>query len=895
MDSDKLLLPQTPFEMRGNLKEKEPKLISKWEEMKLYEKMLLNRKDAPEYMLHDGPPYANGDIHCGHMLNRLLKDFVVRFKAMQGYSTPFVFGFDTHGLPIEVKLSKSGIDRHKMSVVDFRKKCEEYALTQVERQMEEIKRLGVLGDYGHPYLTLQKEFEAEETKVFADLALRGLIYKGVKPVYWSPSSESALAEAEIEYHDVPAKTLYVAFPIIDGGTLLDKDVKALIWTTTPWTIPANLAITINPRFDYGVYDTGSGKVLCLVSLSNALKQLLGFEKMELLKSFKGKELEGLKAAHPLYGRESPFLCADFVTEESGTGLVHTAPDHGGDDFNVCFKYGIKPFCPVDEKGIVHSLIDPRIDGQDYEKTNDIVIEELIEKGALLKEIDIIHSYPHDWRTGKPLIFRATPQWFASIKPIREELLEAIDKIEWDPIWGKTKMQNMVKDRSDWCISRQRAWGVPIPIIYNEDGSPILKREVFDHIASIIREKGSGAWYELSEKELLPEGYSDPASPNGGFYKETDIMDVWFDSGSSWRGVLLERGMKYPADLYLEGNDQYRGWFNASLTLSVACKGLAPFKKCLTHGWVMDENWQKMSKSKGNGIDPSKVANELGADLLRLFVSSVDYRSEVKMSESIIKGISDSYRKIRNTFRFMLGNLQDGEGRTYVHEDKEYSYLPEDRFILAKLEKVKNEVLSRYEKFDFAVARDQVVSFLVNDLSSFYLDISKDPLYCDAPDSTRRKAIQDVLYKCTDNLSKLLCPIIPFTMEEVYSHFPKKDKKEALQLEDFPTESHEYTKEDLNLYERFMDVREEALKILEEGRAKGLYGSNLDAVLSLEVIDEAVKDMLDSLDEEERARLFGVAQLVYGKNGAMASQEAICFRCRRHTKLENGLCKRCAGE
>ncbi len=890
-----LLLPKTAFEMRGNLPKKEPALLEKWDKLDLYESM--NEGRGPErYTLHDGPPYANGDIHCGHMLNRLLKDFVVRYNNMMGYETPFVFGFDTHGLPIEVQLSKSGIDRKKMGIVEFRKKCREYALTQVQRQLNQIHRLGVLGDYEHPYLTLDKEFEAAEIEVFGEMALKGLIYKGVKPVYWSPVSESALAEAEIDYKDVPVKTLYVAFPIKDGKGLLPEGSKALIWTTTPWTIPSNLAITLNPRFEYGVYETDKGTLVFLKNLEEKLKETLGLTDCRLIATYNGAELEGVKAHHPLYERESPFLLADFVTDDSGTGLVHTAPDHGVDDFNVCFRYGIKPFCPVDSRGIVHMPEDKRIDGLFYEKANDQVIEELREAGALLKEEDLVHSYPHDWRTGCPLIFRATPQWFCSIAPIKDEILGEIKKVKWDPSWGEMKMANMVKDRTDWCISRQRAWGVPIPIIYNEDGSPILEKEVFAHIAELIKEKGSDAWYELPAAELLPPGYKNALSPNGNFRKETDIMDVWFDSGSSWNAVLRKRGLPFPSDLYLEGNDQYRGWFNASLTLSVALTGKAPFKVCLTHGWVMDENWQKMSKSKGNGVDPSKVANEMGADLLRLYSSSVDFRSDVKMGETAMKAVSETYRKLRNTFRFLLGNLQDG-GQAYVHEDGKYEYSLADSFIYEKLKECESEILERYERFDFSGVLSKAMSFLVSDLSGFYLDISKDILYCDAPSSPRRKAIQDVLFQAAYDLARLLNPILPFTMEEVYANLPLKEHKASLQLERMP-KPEKPSEEILSLYEAFKKSREEANRLLEEGRAKGLYGSFADVDLYLKVADEKLKAALQAAGSEEGARLYGVAklELVEDEAKVMPSQGTVCPRCRRHYEglKEGELCKRCQG-
>ena len=899
---DTLLMPRTNFEMRGNLTNKEPALISHWDDIKLYEKMNQNREGCEEFLLHDGPPYANGDIHCGHMLNRLLKDFVIRSKNMEGYKTPFIFGWDTHGLPIEVKVTKSGVDRKKMPVSEFRDLCKDYAKKQVEHQKGQIHRLGCLGDYAHPYLTLQPEFEAREIDVFAAMALKGIIYKGVKPVYWSPSSESALAEAEVEYKDISAKTLYVYFDFADGKGVVPNDSKIIIWTTTPWTIPADLAVTLNPHFTYGLFATERGNFVFLESLKDKLKETLGFSKCDLVKEFKGQELEGAMVHHPLYKRLSEVIVANFVTEESGTGCVHTAPDHGTDDFNACLKYGIKPFCPVDERGVMHLEKDDPCNGLFYEKANDVVIKELTDNGHLMKEIDIVHSYPHDWRTHKPVIFRATPQWFCSIEPIREQLLKEVHEIKWEPSWGEEKMVNMIKDRTDWCISRQRAWGVPLPIIYNEDDSPIIDEKVFKHIRDIIAKEGSNAWFKDSAKELLPDGYSNPASPHGNFRKETDIMDVWFDSGSSWNGVLRERGLSYPADLYLEGNDQYRGWFNSSLILSTAYLNEAPFKSCLTHGWVMDENWQKMSKSAGNGVDPSKVANQYGADILRLWTASVNYESDVRIGESIISTISDQYRKIRNTFRFMLGNLQDGENVPYVYPAVAPKLYPVDLWILNQEETLKNQVLKAYDTYSFASLSGALGAFLV-DLSGFYLDFAKDVLYCEKASSPRRKAIQYVLYTISYDLCLLYNPILPFTMDEVYKNIPGL-KKDSPQLEDMPKESHIYEKnKELNaLYPSFLTLRSLALKALEDKRAAGEIGSSSEASITLTCSSSALVKLLLLLEEDELARLFGVSEATIKEGPDMVNVNKMegekCDRCRKIChNLEEGpegshLCARC---
>lgn len=899
---DTLLMPKTAFEMRGNLAQKEPLFLKKWDEMDLYTLMNQNRVDCPEYMLHDGPPYANGNIHCGHMLNRLLKDFTIRYKNMMGYKTPFIFGWDTHGLPIEVQVTKSGVNRKSTPLPEFRSICAEYAHKQVENQKAQFHRLGVLGDYAHPYLTLLPEYEARQIDVFAAMALKGLIFKGVKPVYWSPSSESALAEAEIEYKDVTAKTMYVAFDVADGKGIIPNDAKIVIWTTTPWTIPADLAITLNPKFVYGLFDTNRGKLVFLESLKDHLVSELGLSQCEELKSFHGQDLEYATVHHPLYNRLSTVIVNSFVTEDSGTGCVHTAPDHGLDDFNACLKYGIKPFCPVDSRGYLRLEEGDPLNGLFYEEANDKVVELLAENGHLLKEVDITHSYPHDWRTKKPVIFRATPQWFCSIEPIRDDLLKAIHEIHWVPAWGEGKMVNMIKDRADWCISRQRAWGVPLPIIYNEDGTPIIEEAVFKHIRDLIHDNGSNIWFQKEAKDLLPEGYKNAHSPNGKFTKETDIMDVWFDSGSSWNGVLKERGLKFPADLYLEGNDQYRGWFNASLILSLAVTGKAPFTTCLTHGWVMDENWQKMSKSAGNGIDPSKVANQYGADLLRLWASQVDYQSDVRISESIIQTIAETYRKIRNTFKFMLGNLQDGEGKPYLVPDKAPELYKVDEWMLAELEDVKDKVLACYEAFDFAGVSNLIIAFLTGDLSSFYLDIAKDDLYCDGAYSERRKAYQYVIYQCVYQLCLLFNPILSFTMDEVYPNIPGV-KKASPQLEDMPKVSHDYGSSYLDEFAAFKKLREKVLKALEDERAKGVFGSSSEAAVDLVLADPKLYAVLKGMGEEEGAHLFNVSQLTV-KDGASESISVSkatgeqCPRCRNYyAKLEPvgefKLCPRCA--
>ena len=885
---DTLLMMETNFEMRGNLNIKEPLLVKKWADEKVYNKM---NEDQPlgEYMLHDGPPYANGAMHCGHMLNRILKDFVVRYKNMCGYKTPFVFGWDTHGLPIENMVTKSGVNRKTTPIFEFREKCKEYALSQVERQKSDIRRLGCLGDYDSPYLTLLPEFEAREIHVFSEMALKGLIYKGLKPVYWSPSSESALAEAEIEYHDVKAYTIYVSFDTVDGKNVVPNDTKFIIWTTTPWTLPANLAICAHPQFIYGLFKTDKGNFVFLSELKDTLIEKLGFTSCELVKEIKGSELEGILVKHPFYDRTSMLILGDYVTAETGTGLVHIAPGHGEDDFNVCLKYGIKPYCPVDEHGKLTSDAGERLAGLFYEDANLEVLKILEENNCLLKEEDIVHSYPHDWRTHKPVIFRATPQWFCSIEPIRDQLIEEIKKVNWTPKWGETRMVNMIKDRADWCISRQRAWGVPIPIIYCEDNTPIIDKDVFDHIEKLIRENGSNIWYKLSEKELLPEGYTNSHSPNGIFRKEKDIMDVWFDSGSSWNGVLNERGLKYPADLYLEGSDQYRGWFNSSLILSLAVNGKAPYKNVVSHGFVMDEHWEKMSKSKGNGIDPLKIINIYGSDVCRLRASLVDYQQDARISESIVKTISEQYRKIRNTLRFLLGNLNNGSvNDSFKEEDKVDTFEKIDLYVLARLEEVKNKVIDNMDSFNFINAISEILKFVSDDLSSFYFEITKDILYCENKTSLRRRQVQTVLNEVLFTLMRLLNPILPFTMDEVNANYPLRSK-DNVQYYRYPTKSNIYSKDLLDEYSLIKTLRNDVLKALEEKRALGEIKSSLLASVDLEIKDEKIKAIIDTYPHVEVERLFIVSKVVLKDNVEGFKGEVSNSLVSKHTGVR---CDRC---
>ncbi|EAF5603120.1 isoleucine--tRNA ligase, partial [Listeria monocytogenes] len=655
---DTLLMPKTDFPMRGNLPNKEPEWQAKWEEEKLYEKIQEKNAGRKAYILHDGPPYANGELHMGHALNKTIKDIIVRYKSMAGFSSPYVPGWDTHGLPIETAIAKKGVKRKEMSIAEFRKLCAEYAMTQVDGQRTGFKRLGINGDWENPYITLLPEYEAEQIKVFGEMAKKGYIYKGKKPVYWSPSSESALAEAEIEYQDKKSASIFVAFKVTDGKGVLDEGTNIVIWTTTPWTIPANMGITVNPDLDYVVIESAGEKYVVAEALLPSLREKLGFEDATVVKTVRGSELDRVVTKHPFYDRDSLVMNGEHATAEAGTGAVHTAPGHGEDDFLIGKKYDLEVLAPLDDRGVFTEEA-PGFEGVFYDTANKMVTEKLEEVGALLKMEFITHSYPHDWRTKKPVIFRATAQWFASIDAFRDDLLAAVKGVNWTPAWGETRLFNMVRDRGDWVISRQRAWGVPLPIFYAENGEAIITDETINHISELFREHGSNVWFERDVKDLLPAGFTHPGSPNGEFTKETDIMDVWFDSGSSHQAVLNARPeLSRPADLYMEGSDQYRGWFNSSLTTAVAITGEAPYRNVLSHGFALDGEGRKMSKSLGNTLLPGKVIKQLGADIVRLWVASVDYQADVRVSDEILKQVSEVYRKIRNTMRFLLGNIND---------------------------------------------------------------------------------------------------------------------------------------------------------------------------------------------------------------------------------------------
>lgn len=825
-----LQLGKTSFPMRGNLPNREGEWQKEWEENQIYQQRQALNEGKPSFILHDGPPYANGNIHLGHSLNKISKDIIIRSKSMSGFRAPYVPGWDTHGLPIEQVLTNKGIKRKEMTMAEYLEKCREYALSQVDKQREDFKRLGVAGDWENPYVTLDPSYEAAQIRVFGKMAEKGYIYKGLKPIYWSPSSESSLAEAEIEYKDVKSPSIYVALTVKDGKGLLEEDTAFVIWTTTPWTLPANQGIAVNPTFTYVLVEADGRKFVVAKDLMETVQQAIGWETVTVLKEFAGQEMEYMTATHPFYDRESLVILGDHVTLDAGTGLVHTAPGHGEDDYIAGNRYKLPVVSPVDSKGVFTDEA-PGFEGIFYDKANPMITDLLQEKGALLKLDFFTHSYPHDWRTKKPVIYRATPQWFASINDFRQNILDEVEKVDWIIPWGKTRLYNMVRDRGDWVISRQRAWGVPLPIFYAENGEAIITPETIEHVAELFAAHGSIIWFEKEAKDLLPEGFTHPGSPNGEFTKETDIMDVWFDSGSSHEAVLRQRPeLSFPADMYLEGSDQYRGWFNSSITTSVAINGVAPYKSVLSQGFTLDGEGRKMSKSLGNTIVPDKVIKQFGADILRLWVSSVDYEADVRVSMDILGQVAEVYRKIRNTMRFLLANTDDFDPKkdAVAYEDRRSV----DKYMTVRLNQVIKEIREEgYDKYNFMQIYRTVMNFLTVDLSSFYLDFAKDVVYIEAENDHQRRCMQTVFYETAVSLTKLLTPIIPHTTEEIWSFL--KEEEAYVQLSELPGYV-EYPNQDelLDTWAAFMDFRDKVLKALEEARNSKLIGKSLEAKLTI---------------------------------------------------------------
>ncbi|HGI8620042.1 TPA: isoleucine--tRNA ligase [Streptococcus agalactiae] len=885
-----LNLGQTAFPMRAGLPNKEPQWQEAWDQADIYKKRQALNEGKPAFHLHDGPPYANGNIHVGHALNKISKDIIVRSKSMSGFRAPYVPGWDTHGLPIEQVLAKKGVKRKEMDLAEYLEMCRDYALSQVDKQRDDFKRLGVSADWENPYITLTPDYEADQVRVFGAMADKGYIYRGAKPVYWSWSSESALAEAEIEYHDIDSTSLYYANKVKDGKGILDTDTYIVVWTTTPFTVTASRGLTVGPDMEYVVVvPVGSERKYLLAEvLADSLAAKFGWENFEIVTHHTGKELNHIVTEHPWDTEvEELVILGDHVTTDSGTGIVHTAPGFGEDDYNVGIANGLDVVVTVDSRGLMMENAGPDFEGQFYDKVTPLVKEKL---GDLLLASEVInHSYPFDWRTKKPIIWRAVPQWFASVSKFRQEILDEIEKTNFQPEWGKKRLYNMIRDRGDWVISRQRAWGVPLPIFYAEDGTAIMTKEVTDHVADLFAEYGSIVWWQRDAKDLLPAGYTHPGSPNGLFEKETDIMDVWFDSGSSWNGVMNAReNLSYPADLYLEGSDQYRGWFNSSLITSVAVNGHAPYKAVLSQGFVLDGKGEKMSKSLGNTILPSDVEKQFGAEILRLWVTSVDSSNDVRISMDILKQTSETYRKIRNTLRFLIANTSDFNPKQDAVAYENLGAV--DRYMTIKFNQVVDTINKAYAAYDFMAIYKAVVNFVTVDLSAFYLDFAKDVVYIEAANSPERRRMQTVFYDILVKLTKLLTPILPHTAEEIWSYL-EHEEEEFVQLAEMPVaQTFSGQEEILEEWSAFMTLRTQAQKALEEARNAKVIGKSLEAHLTIYASQE-VKTLLTALNSDI-ALLMIVSQLTIAdeadKPADSVSFEGVAFTVEH---AEGEVCER----
>ncbi len=907
-------LPKTEFPMRANLPQKEPEMLKKWQDEELYFNLMKRNEGRPLYVLHDGPPYANGDIHMGTALNKVLKDIIVKYKNMSGYKAPYIPGWDTHGLPIELKaMKKVGVENIN-SALDLRKVCKEFALHYVDVQKKEFMRLGSIGDYEHPYLTLQPKHEAAQIRIFGEMAKRDFIYKGLKPVYWCPECKTALAEAEIEYEEDTCHSIYVKFKVVDEQgklsalkTELDK-TYFVIWTTTTWTLPGNLAICLGPEYDYvAVHANGEYYIMAKELVESAMKAAGITEYSISETSLKGKELEYITYRHPFIDRDGLVIVGDHVTLESGTGCVHTAPGHGVEDFEVCVNNypDIPIIVPVDGDGKLTEEAG-EFCGLSTDEANKAILKKLTELNALFAVEKIMHQYPHCWRCKSPILFRATEQWFCSVDGFKDDACKAIDNVQWIPEWGGERIKGMVKDRSDWCISRQRTWGVPIPIFYCKDcGKTIINEETIKAIADLYEKEGSDAWYKYEAKDILPEGFKCECGCSE-FTKEMDIMDVWFDSGVSHEAVCNdEHGLKWPADLYLEGADQYRGWFQSSLLTSVAAKGRAPYDAVCTHGWVVDGEGKAMHKSLGNGMSPDEVTDKFGADILRLWVASSDYHADIRISNEILKQLSDVYRKVRNTARFILSNLNDFE------PDKDSIPFEKidgiDKWALARMDEVIEKCKAAYDKFDFHIVYSSIRDFCTIDLSNFYLDILKDRLYVEKADSESRRAAQTVIYSILRTLTLYLAPVLSFTAEEIWSYMPlsSNDDPASVFFNQLPEKSGVVADaEFMDRWEKIDKLRDIVNKALEEARAKKLIGKSLEAKVTLKcgrdcydfvksVEGELVSAFIVSAVEVEKSEFDGVEVEVEVAPGQK------CERCWTHNDTVGKcaehptLCARCA--
>ncbi len=915
--TETLNLPKTEFSMRANLPTREPDMLAAMYTKDLYHEMLKRNEGKESFILHDGPPFSNGNIHMGTALNKVLKDFIVKYKSMQGYYAPYIPGWDNHGMPIESAIIKQNkLDRKKMSISDFRRACHEFAMKFVGIQMDSFKRLGVLGDWDNPYLTMDPAFEAREVRVFGEMFKKGYIYKGLKPVYWCPNDETALAEAEIEYKDAPCTSIFVKFNVTDDNGKLAgicdlNNTYFIIWTTTTWTLPGNLAIAVHPRDTYAVVKADNGECYIVADMlaERTMKQG-GVENYEIIATFKGSELEYMQTKHPFLDRNSVVVNADYVTMDSGTGCVHTAPGFGAEDYLTGMKYKMDIIVPVDDRGY-QTKDAGKFAGMHYEESNVAILADLKESGALFASEDVVHSYPHCWRCKKPIIFRATPQWFCSVDAFKDAAIEAADKVEWMPKWGEDRMKSMIRERADWCISRQRHWGLPIPVVYCEKcGKPVCTDETINKIADTFAAEGSNAWFDKEASELVPEGFVCPFCGDNHFTKETDTLDGWFDSGSTHFSVLENaEDHSWPSDLYLEGADQYRGWFQSSLLTAVGAKGEgAPYKAVLTHGWVVDGEGKAMHKSLGNGVDPADVIKKYGADLLRLWAASADYTVDVRCSDNIFKQLSEIYRKIRNTARMFMANI--GTPDTDFDPNKDMVDVNElldiDKWALARMNKLVANVNKAYNNYEFHILSHDVANFCTIDMSKLYIDIVKDRLYVEKKDSKERRSAQTAMYLILNALTRMIAPILSFTADEIWgsmAHAEGDDVRSAL-LNDMPVYEEKYAFADIEAHwNNLFDMRDDVMKALEEARAAKLIGKSLEAKITISANADKLAVLKSFGDELKTVFIVSQVELTEGDSDELKVEVAVadgekCDRCWMHStdgvKTEDGyLCKRCA--
>ena len=918
-----LNLPKTDFPMRAGLPKREPDMLKHWEELDIYNEMLKKNEGKPLFNLHDGPPFSNGNIHMGHALNKCIKDFITRSYAMRGYYTPYIPGWDNHGMPIESAIIKEQKLNHKaMSVADFRSACEAYAEKYIGIQMEGFKRLGVIGDWEHPYKTMNKGFEADEVRVFGKMYKNGHIYKGLKPVYWCAHDETALAEAEIEYQDDPCTTVYVKFAMNDDlGKLshLDKSkLYFIIWTTTIWTLPGNLAIALHPDESYAIVKAANGEMYIVAeALVEKVMKVGGIDEYEIVETHSGSFFENMLASHPFLPKTSRLLLADYVTMDSGTGCVHTAPGFGADDYLTCKRYGMDMVVPVDDQG-KHTDYAGKYAGLKTDESNPIILNDMRDSGVLFASEDIVHSYPHCWRCKHPIIFRATPQWFCSVDSFKEEAVKACENVRWLPAWGQDRMASMIRERADWCISRQRRWGLPIPVFYCSDcGKPVCTDESIESVAAIFEEHGSNAWFEREAEELLPQGFKCPHCGGTHFTKETDTLDGWFDSGSTHFAAMKRDQGFWPANMYMEGGDQYRGWFQSSLLVAVGALGMgAPYKECLTHGWTVDGEGRAMHKSLGNGVDPADIVKEFGADMIRLWAGSADYHVDVRCSKEIFKQLSQNYLKFRNTARYCLGNLDGFDANDLV---KPEDMLELDKWAITKLNKLIEKAAAAYDDYEFHVVSHLINDFCVVELSNFYLDIIKDRLYCEERDGLKRRSAQTALYLILDTMTKMFAPILAFTCDEIWLAMPHRDGDDVrnVVLNEMNKPFTEYALDDDEMakWDALISVRNDVNGVLEAARGAKRIGKPLEASVTLHAKGasrqtvERISDMnLSELfivseclisDEDEHDPEAVVGDGSYNSGLTVSVKEAPgtkCPRCWMHsTKAdpETGLCPRCA--